>query len=97
MPLIGQPGFCGCVDSGQGEMTETTFQIRVACYAGHRGEEEPLRLWFDDRVVEVSEILDRWLAPGHRYFKVAGNDGCTYIIRHDTRGEFWELTMFDRP
>ena len=78
------------------ELPQTPFEIRVACYAGYRGEEEPRRLWFDDRVVEVAEILDRWLAPDHRYFKVLGDDGFTYIIRHDTRGEFWELTMFDR-
>lgn len=77
-------------------MTETSLEIRVASYAGYRGEQEPLRLWFDDRAVEVSEILDRWIAPDHRYFKMLGDDGCTYIIRHDTRTERWELTMFDR-
>lgn len=77
-------------------MTETALQIRVACYAGYRGEEEPRRIWFDDRKVEVAEIVDRWLAPDHRYFKILGDDGCTYIIRHDPSGERWELTLFDR-
>ncbi len=75
---------------------KTPFEIRVACHAGHRGEEEPRRLWFDGRAVEVVEILDRWLAPDHRYFKVLGDDGSIYIIRHDNRGEFWELTLFDK-
>lgn len=77
-------------------MTEAPFEIQVACYAGYRGEEEPRRLWFDQQSVEVVEILDRWLAPDHRYFKVLGENGCTYIIRHDTRADRWELTLFDR-
>ena len=77
-------------------MAELPLEIRVACYAGHRGEEEPRRLWFDDHAVEVVQILDRWLAPDHRYFKLLGDDGCTYIIRHDSRAERWELTLFDR-
>ena len=77
-------------------MSENTLEIRVACYAGYRGEEEPRSLLFDDREVEVAEILDRWLAPDHRYFKILGNDGYTYIVRHDTQAERWELTLFDR-
>jgi hypothetical protein len=77
-------------------MAESVLEIRVACYAAYRGEEEPQRLWFDDRAVAVTEILDRWLAPDHRYFKCRGDDGYTYIVRHDTQSGRWELTMFDR-
>lgn len=76
-------------------MTEPDFTIRVECYAGHRGEEEPLRFHLGTRTVEVADILDRWLAPDHRYFKVKSEDGSTYIIRHDTQADRWELTMFD--
>jgi hypothetical protein len=71
--------------------------IRVECYAGHRGEEEPRRIFLGERGIEVREVLDRWLAPDHRYFKVAGEDGATYILRHDaTAGGAWELVMYDR-
>jgi len=76
-------------------MTEPDFAIRVECYAGYRGEEEPLRFHLGARTVEVVDILDRWLAPDHRYFKVTGEDGATYIIRYDTQADRWELTMFD--
>jgi hypothetical protein len=44
----------------------------------------------------VSAVLDRWLAPDHRYFKVEGDDGGTYILRHDVASGRWEMTMFDR-
>jgi hypothetical protein len=46
--------------------------------------------------VTVVEVLDRWLAPDHRYFKVKGDDGDEYIVRQDTASDEWELTMFRR-
>jgi hypothetical protein len=58
-------------------MSTTSLDRRVERYAGHRGEQEPRRFWLDERPVEVAEILDRWLAPEHRYFKVRDNDGDT--------------------
>ncbi len=70
--------------------------IRVECYAGYRGEETPRRFFLGARPVEVVDVIDRWLAPDHRYFRVGGDDGAVYILRHDIGSERWELTMFDR-
>ena len=75
--------------------TDSVFIIRVECYAGYRGEESPRRFFLQQRKVEVLEILDRWLAPDHRYFKLKGDDGAVYIIRHDVLRNQWQLTMFD--
>jgi hypothetical protein len=72
------------------------MQVKVECYAGHRGEETPRRFFFDERAIEVVEVLDRWLAPEHRYFKVLGSDGALYILRHDTADGSWDLAFFDR-
>jgi hypothetical protein len=69
------------------------MKIRVQCYAGHRGEEAPRAFDLGDRRLEVVEIIDRWLAPDHRYFKVQADDGNVYILRHDERGG-WEMTLF---
>jgi len=78
-------------------MTGTpTLAVRVSCHSGHRGEQEPLHFAFADRVIAVAEILDRWLAPDHRYFKVKGDDGATYILRHDAEAGIWELTLYRR-
>jgi hypothetical protein len=80
-----------------GAMTNRPFeQIDVECHAGHRGEETPRRFRLGDRTIEVAEVLDRWLAPDHRYFKVRGGDGDLYILRHDPLADGWELTMFQR-
>jgi hypothetical protein len=68
--------------------------VRVECYAGHRGEETPRRLSLDGRSVDLVEVLDCWLGTDHRYFKMLGDDGATYILRQDVRSEHWELTMY---
>jgi len=72
------------------------MEVRVSCYAGYRGEETPERFWLGERVVEVTAVEDRWLAPDHRYFKVAGDDGACYILRHDPRAWVWELIFYKR-
>ncbi len=76
-------------------MSNAPMTVRVECYAGYRGEESPRRFYMGERVVEVDEVLDAWLAPDHRYFKVRGDDDAVYILRHDTEQQCWELTMFD--
>lgn len=76
-------------------MQNDHLRLRVECYAGYRGEETPRRFHIGDRTVAVAEVIDRWLAPDHRYFKLLGDDGDTYIIRHDVPTGRWELTMFE--
>jgi hypothetical protein len=77
-------------------MPEQVLQVCVECYAGYRGEETPRCFSIGDRDVQVLEVLDRWLSPDHRYFKLKGDDGDTYILRHDTAADRWELTLFQR-
>lgn len=76
-------------------MHEAHIDIVVECYAGHRGEETPRRFTLGSRAIEVTEVLDRWLAPDHRYFKVLGDDVATYILRHAESGD-WELVLYQR-
>ena len=68
--------------------------IQATCYSGHRGEETPRAIQLADRTVKVKKIVDRWLAPDHRYFKILGDDDATYIIRHETASWAWELTFY---
>jgi hypothetical protein len=49
--------------------------IDVECYAGYRGEETPRRFGLAAPAIEVAEVVDRWLAPDYRYFKVRDGDG----------------------
>jgi len=73
---------------------EPIMQIKVECYAGYRAEETPRTILFKSRKIEVKKMLDRWLDPNCRYFKLFGDDDGIYIIRHDMRTWVWGLTYF---
>lgn len=71
------------------------MKIRVECYSGYRGEETPRRLIIGEQVIGVAKVLDQWLAPDHRYFKVEVDNGSIYIVRHDMTSLQWELILFE--
>ncbi len=74
-------------------MNDELLTVRVDC---DPEEQVPRRLWLEDHVVQIDDVLDRWLGPDHRYFKVRGHDGDTYILRYDTAADHWEMTLFRR-
>ena len=65
--------------------------IRVECYAGYRGYQEPLAFWLGGRRFAVRSVVDRWFAPMQRWFKVDADDGRMYVLRHDEATGDWEL------
>ncbi len=70
------------------------MNMRVECHAGYRGEETPRCIWLGKRQIEVREILDCWLTPDHRYFKILGDDNSIYILRHDAGSWDWDMTFY---
>lgn len=81
----------------QGRQGDKPLTITVECYAGYRGEETPRRFRLGQREIEVTQVLDRWLAPDHRYFKIKGDDGGLYILRHDVKLDIWQVTLSEWP
>ncbi len=71
------------------------MRIEVACRAGHGGGEEPAAFTLGERRVRVTEILDRWPGDDHHYFKVRGDDGARYILRHDLEIQVWSLEVYE--
>lgn len=71
-----------------------TLDVRVECHSGYRSEETPRRFDMGHRRVELTEVLDRWLAPDYRYFKVRGDDGAVYILRQDMESHRWEIVLY---
>src|SRR4029453_12712050 len=49
------------------------------------------RCFFVTVLIAVAAVLDAWLAPDHRYFKLRGEDDNAYLVRHDERSNAWEL------
>lgn len=77
-------------------MKEPIFPIRVVCYCGYRGEETPRHFYLGERRIQVAEVVDRWLAPNHRYFKIRSPAQEVYILRHDRLTDSWELVMYEK-
>jgi hypothetical protein len=67
------------------------MKLKVECYAGYRGEQEPRAVTLGEARFAVVDIIDRWAGPDHRYFKVQADDGRTLVLRHDTTSDNWEL------
>lgn len=72
-------------------MNDYDMSVRVECYAGYRGEETPRFFFFGEREVEIAEIVDRWVTPEHRYFKVRDKYDMVTILRHDIVSGRWEM------
>lgn len=84
-------------------MSDRAPELRVECYAGHRGDETPRRFVLEGRRVEVVEVAAAWLEPDERCFRVRGDDGSSYELRQEAGGGEWRLaggggrSEVDRP
>ena len=71
--------------------------VTVESYAGSKAEEYPLRFHIEEKKIEISEIVDRWITPGCRYFKVLADNGNVYVLEYDENNDSWRLLTTDRP
>jgi len=74
------------------------ISIKVECYAGAKADEKPRRFTWQGRVIEVSEVVDRWYQveskpewPRADYFKLRGTDEHEYLLKHDLESDEWFL------
>jgi hypothetical protein len=70
--------------------------LEVDTIRGPDGESVPTAFKLGTRNLAVREIVDRWLANDHSYFKIIANNDDVYILRHDKSAQIWELSMFSR-
>ena len=56
------------------------LRAEVVAYSGSRGEEEPRVLRLEGEEHEVSTILERWVEPGGRGFRVSVADGSVHLL-----------------
>jgi hypothetical protein len=89
-PFAGE--FAGLIDMA----LDPRVTVRVECAVGHPGEEAPRAFFVGDRRIDVVKLLDCWPGRDHRYFKLRGEDGGLYILRHDAPSGVWEITLFEQ-
>jgi hypothetical protein len=68
--------------------------IHVEAYSGYRGNQRPVKFRLGENILEVVEIEDQWYSPEAIYFKVRGQDGNIYILKHDENNDRWTLDGF---
>lgn len=73
---------------------EVRIDVSVECESGYDGEETPCCFRLCARPRLVTQVLDRWLAGDYRNFKVKGDDGGLYVLRHVMTADRWELTLY---
>ncbi len=71
------------------------FLIVADCRPGPGGVSTPHTLHLGRTRVALKALLDSWLGADHHYFKLLGEDGATWIVRHDLTEDRWELTFYD--
>ena len=63
-----------------------------------KADETPRRFTWEERTLEISEVLDRWYQveskpewPRADYFKVRTADEKEYLLKHDLESDEWFL------
>ena len=54
----------------------------------------PRSLYWNERRIDIIEIIDQWYGADYRYVKVKDDDGGLYILQFDERHNEWALIMF---
>ncbi|TFV88433.1 hypothetical protein E4K72_21960 [Oxalobacteraceae bacterium OM1] len=68
--------------------------LQVETRAGPHGDPEPISFTLGSQHITVLDLIDRWIAADHSYYKIAASDGDTYILRFDPAAQQWQLTLF---
>jgi hypothetical protein len=70
------------------------MDLHVESRPGPQGDLEPTCFVLGGRTIKVLQIIDRWIASTHSYFKVEAEDAGIYILRFTPDERHWELTLF---
>jgi hypothetical protein len=69
----------------------TSVPVQVRCYAGYRHAERPCSFTHRDEQIAIWTIAERWRTPDHAYFRVEGDNGLCYLLRHAVITDDWEV------
>jgi hypothetical protein len=72
------------------------MNLEVRCNKDVKGEKIPRDIFVDGRQIAILRVVDQWLAVDHRYFKIYGDDGALYMLRHDMATDSWEMTFLEQ-
>ena len=56
-----------------------------------KADETPRRFTVGDHTIEVGAVTSRSRTPDEAYFTVSGDDGQSYVLRHEVSSDRWTL------
>ena len=81
-------------------MTTKYETIQFECYSGYKVNERPVAFTFQERRLEIAEIMDRWYdggidasRPKIDYFKVRTSDGQVFLLRYLSLFDAWSIRV----
>ncbi len=72
-------------------MPPPMVELTVECYAGYQADQEPRAFTLDGQRQRVLGIARRWYEPRASCFEIRAEDGCRYLLRHDSLSDRWWL------
>lgn len=70
------------------------MDLHVESRSGYQDELEPTAFELGGQLVKVRQVIDRWIASDHSYFKIEAEDSGIYILRFTPDERHWEMTLF---
>lgn len=70
------------------------MDLHVESRPGPDSDPEPVAFALGGRLIQVVQVIDRWIASDHSYFKVEAEDSGIYILRFTPAEKHWEMTLF---
>jgi hypothetical protein len=64
----------------------------IETYSGYCADERPTRFLYKGQSVEVKRILSQWREPDAECFRILGDDGQLYRLRHEKVQGEWLAT-----
>jgi hypothetical protein len=71
------------------------FQLSVECRQTEEGEMFPEKFGWPKAMRQVLDVLDWWPGEDHSYFRLKGDDGNIYIVRHYELEDTWDLVFYE--
>jgi hypothetical protein len=68
-------------------------EFQVECHSGSQYAEYPLAFTWQDRRLEVVEILDRRRTPAGKGFRVRAVDEQVYDLFYDELSQVWQVYL----
>ncbi len=69
-------------------------RLTVESYAGHKGDQQPIRFYLENRCYQIEALLKQWHEPDATYWRVRADDGNTYTLRLARKDKVWTLESF---